>query len=60
MKSINIHTKNAAELKTVKEDLLPEHVMKSIERSLEQFDNGNTISLEEFKAKHFLKMNHDE
>lgn len=34
---------------------LPPHVLKSIEISLKQFENGEGISLEEFKKRHFSK-----
>jgi flagellar motor component MotA len=68
MESILIHPESAEQLKTVKAVLkalkvqfepqsadLPNHVVKGIERSLKQAENGQTISLEEFKAKHFSK-----
>jgi hypothetical protein len=68
MESIIIHPESADQLETIKavlkalkvpfesqEDSLPAHIMKSIDMSLEQFDKGNTILLDEFKAKHFLK-----
>lgn len=68
MESLLIHSENAAQLKTVKEFLkalnvpfepqkegLPNHVSKSIEKSIAQFENGQTISLNEFKDRHFSK-----
>lgn len=68
MGSILIHPENAAQLKTVKAVLkalkvpfepqsvvLPSHVSASIEKSLKQFEAGDTISLEEFKEKYFSK-----
>lgn len=63
-----IHPENAEQLKTVKAvlkalkvhfepqpDTLPPHVLKGIEKSIRQFENGETISFEEFKTKHFSK-----
>ena len=44
--------KNQSEPQT---DKLPAHVLKSIEIGLEQSKNGQTISLEEFKKRHFSK-----
>jgi len=68
MESILIHPESAEQLKTVKAVLkalkvqfepqsntLPAHVSKSIEKSIRQFENGQTISLQEFKEKHFSK-----
>jgi len=68
MEAITIHPENAEQLKTVKSVLralkvpfepqsstLPNHVMASIDRGMEQADQDNTISLETFKEKHFLK-----
>jgi len=68
MKSILIHPESAEQLKTVKAVLkalkvqfepqsstLPTHISKSIEKSIKQFENGQTISLQEFKEKHFSK-----
>jgi hypothetical protein len=34
---------------------LPAHVLKGIEKSMKQAEKGETISLQEFKEKHFLK-----
>jgi len=68
MESILIHPESAEQLKTVKAVLkalnvqfepqsntLPPHVLKSIERGLEQSKTGRSISLDEFTAKHFSK-----
>ena len=68
MESILIHPESAEQLKTVKAVLkalkvpfepqtvaLPAHVSKSIEKSIKQFEAGQTISLQEFKEKHFSK-----
>ncbi len=68
MESLLVHPENAEQLKTVKAVLkalkvpfepqsveLPAHVSKSIEKSLNQYANGQTISLEEFTERHFLK-----
>lgn len=68
MESILIHPENAEQLKTVKAVLralkvqfepqstkLPAHVLKSIEKGIKQYENGQTISYEEFKEKHFTK-----
>jgi hypothetical protein len=65
MESILIHPENVEQLKMVKafltaldiqfeiqSDILLEHVLKSIERSMQQHENGETISLEEFREKH--------
>jgi hypothetical protein len=68
MESILIYPENAEQLKTVKavlkalkvqfesqSDRLPPHVLNGIEKSMEQYENGQTISLEEFKNKHFAQ-----
>ena len=68
MEAIVIHPENAEQLKTVKAVLkalkvqfepqsktLPEHVKKSIEKGIQQYESGNSISLDEFKKKHFSK-----
>jgi methionine synthase I (cobalamin-dependent) len=68
MESILIHPESAEQLKAVKAFLkalkvpfepqavnLPAHVLKGIEKSTGQYLNGQTISLEEFKNKHFSK-----
>jgi len=68
MESILIHPESAEQLKTVKAVLkalkinfepqsssLPAHVLKSAEKGIKQYENGQTISLQEFKEKHFSK-----
>ena len=68
MESILVHPENAEQLKTVKAvlkalkvefepqpEILPPHVLKGIEESRRQHQNGQTISLQEFKEKHLLK-----
>ena len=68
MESILIHPESAEQLKTVKAVLkalkvpfepqatvLPAHISKSVEKSIKQFEAGQTISLEEFKRKHFSR-----
>jgi len=68
MESILIHPENAEQLKAVKAVLkalkvqfepqlnsLPAHVSKSIEKSVKQYESGQTISLQQFKDKHFSK-----
>lgn len=68
MEAIMIHPQNAEQLKTVKSVLralkvpfeaqssaLPDHVLASISKGIEQADRGNTIGLKTFKEKHFLK-----
>lgn len=65
MESILIHLENREQLKAIKAVLkalkvefetqpmiLPTHVSKSIEKSIKQFEKGQAISLDEFKAKH--------
>lgn len=68
MEAITIHPKNTQQLKALKAVLkalripfepqsasLPDHVSKSIQAGLKQFEAGQTITLEEFKSKHFIK-----
>ena len=68
MESILVHPENAEQLKAVKAVLkalkvqfepqpknFPPHVLEGIERGLQQAKNGQTISFEEFKEKHFTK-----
>ncbi len=68
MEPITIYPENEEQLNTVKSILkalkvpfepqlspLPTHVKKSMEKSMEQISNGETIDLTEFKKKHFLK-----
>lgn len=66
MESILIHPENREQLKAIKAVLkalkvefetqppiiLPSHLSKSIERGIKQFEKGDAISLNEFKAKH--------
>jgi hypothetical protein len=62
-----IHPENAEQLRTVKAVLkalkvqfepqvaqtkLPDHVLKGIDKSLQEFEEGKSISLEEFSNKH--------
>ena len=66
MESILIHPESAEQLKAVKAVLkvlkvpfesqaaaVPSHVSQSIEESIKQYKEGKTISLDEFKKKHF-------
>ena len=39
----------------LQEDNLPQHIKESINKSIEQANSGNLISLEEFKIKHLSK-----
>ncbi|MGK6351259.1 DUF2683 family protein [Parapedobacter sp. DT-150] len=68
MEAIMIHPENVEQLKTVKAVLkalkvpfepqsntLPDHVLASIDRGMEQAAQGKTIGVEAFKEKHFLK-----
>lgn len=68
MEAITIHPESAEQLKTVKSVLkalkipfepqsnaLPDHLVASIDRGMEQAANGETIGLKAFKEKHFLK-----
>jgi lipopolysaccharide biosynthesis glycosyltransferase len=68
MESIVVHPENKEQLKAVKAFLkalkvdfepqaekLPQHVIEGIQRGIEQAKNGQTISLDEFKEKHFTK-----
>lgn len=68
MESLLIYPKNKEQLKMLKAVLkalkvqfephcekLPAHVIASIEKGLKQAENGQTISYEEFKEKHFSK-----
>jgi len=68
MESLLIHPESAEQLKNVKAVLkalkvrfepqvstLSPHVLKGIEESIKQFENGQTISLQEFKEKHLSK-----
>ena len=68
MEALLVHPKDKEQLAVLKafmnalninfestEDKLPDHVLQSINRGLEQARNGETISLAEFKNKHFKK-----
>jgi len=68
MESLVVHPENAEQLETVtavlkalkvpfesRPETLPAHVLKSIEKSIEQFENGQSISFQRFKEKHFSK-----
>ena len=68
MESILIHPESAEQLKTTKavlralnvqfeaqSNVLPSHVSRSIEKSIKQYEDGQTISLQEFKEKHLSK-----
>ncbi|HMI04849.1 MAG TPA: DUF2683 family protein [Pedobacter sp.] len=67
MESILIHPESNEQLKTIKavlkalkvqfepqvvETKLPDHVLKGIDKSLQQFEQGESISLAEFSNKH--------
>ena len=67
MESILIHPESNEQLKTVKAVLkalkvqfeaqtpsLPDHVLKSAARSMEQYEAGESVSFEEFANKHFI------
>jgi hypothetical protein len=66
MESLLVHPENKEQLKAIKAilkalkvkfevqpQLLPAHVLKSIEISMKQYGKGQTISFEEFKKRHF-------
>jgi len=66
MESILIHPENSQQMKAVKAVLkalkvpfepqtvsLPSHVIESIDKSIKQYESGQTISLDEFTRKHF-------
>jgi hypothetical protein len=68
MESIMVHPENEVQLETLKAVLkalkipfepqstsFPSHISKSIEKSLKQFESGETISIEQFTEKHFSK-----
>jgi len=61
MQSIVVHPENAEQLKAVKVQFepqpvaVPKHVLEGIHRGLDQAKSGQTISLQEFKEKHFTK-----
>ncbi|MES2445713.1 MAG: DUF2683 family protein [Bacteroidota bacterium] len=66
MEALLVHPKDKEQLKVLKAFMnalninfesttsqLPEHVLKSINKGLAQAEKGETISLEDFKKKHF-------
>ena len=68
MEAILIHPESPEQLKAIKAMLkalkvpfepqsavLPSHVKNSLERGLKQYEEGKTISLAQFKEKHFSK-----
>jgi len=68
MEALLVHPKDKEQLAVLKafmnalninfestEDKLPDHVLQSINKGLEQARNGETILLAEFKNKHFKK-----
>jgi hypothetical protein len=68
MESLIVYTESAEQLKTVKavlkalkvqfepqDEAFPQHLLRSIEISRKQHENGETISLQEFKEKHLSK-----
>jgi len=68
MEAILIHPENPEQLKTIKAVLkalnvpfetqntsLPPHVSNGLAKGIEQAESGHTISLSEFKDKHFSK-----
>jgi len=67
MESIVIHPESSEQLKTVKAVLkalkiqfeaqtpsLPDHVLKSAAKSIQQYEEGESLSFEEFADKHFI------
>jgi hypothetical protein len=68
MEPILIYPESTEQLKTIKAVLkalkvhfepqsntLPSHVLKDAQESIKQYENGQTISFEEFKERHFSK-----
>ena len=64
MESILVHLNNSEQSKIIKDlnvqselqvNSFPSHVLKGIEESIAQHENGQTISLQEFKEKHLGK-----
>jgi hypothetical protein len=68
MEPLLIYPESAEQLKTIKAVLkalkvqfepqsttLPPHILKIAEESIKQYENGETISFDEFKARHFSK-----
>jgi len=69
LESILIHPKSIEQLKIVKavlkalkvkfevrSNVLPQHVLESIKEGIKQYENGQAISFEEFRERHFSKM----
>jgi hypothetical protein len=55
-KGLRVDVENMWEKKPeIKSDKLLAHVLKSIEIGIKQYENGQTISFEEFKERHFHK-----
>jgi len=68
MEPLLIYPESAEQLKTIKAVLkalkvqfepqsntLPPHVLKIAKESIGQYENGQTISFDEFKTRHFSK-----
>ena len=68
MEPLLIYPENKEQLKTIKAFLkalkvqfepqsgtLPPHVVSGIQESIKQYENGETISWDEFKERHFIK-----
>jgi len=68
MEALLIHPENKEQLRAVKAFLkamkvpfqqqdanLPKHVQERIEKGLDQVQNGQTVSFDVFKSKHFIK-----
>ena len=68
MEALLVHPKDETELAAIKafmhalniqfeskEKEMPSHVLQSIKKGLAQMGNGETISLADFKEKHFRK-----
>ena len=68
MESILIHPENIEQLEVTmavlkvlkvpfepQSETLPQHIVNSIDKSIMQYENGQAISLSEFKQRHFLK-----
>lgn len=55
-KGLRVDVENLWEAKPeITPEKLPAHVLKSVEIGLKQIEDGQTISLEEFKERHFSK-----
>ena len=67
MEVIVVHPETAEQSKTIeamltalnvpfeKSETFPNHVVDSIKKGLRQYENGEHITLNEFKAKYFFK-----